>query len=194
MADVTGDSGRPMPPDLGRYRNMMRGWARRAGVAREDESDVVQEAMLKAVKYEARLSQLDEKQLPAWLKTTTRRKALDADRHRRRRKRGNGNVRSFEDMTRAAGGTAPVEPVADDTSPSKRAELGELRDRLLGQLPDDERDVLRLILSEKWPADKVAGHLGLTREQVGLKAGAGLIRMRQMLKRMTQVSDAERAQ
>jgi RNA polymerase sigma factor (sigma-70 family) len=194
MADTFGGSGRALPPDLGRYRTMMRGWARKAGAAADDASDVVQEAMLKAVKHQDRLATLNDKQLPAWLKTTTRRKALDAERHRRRSKRGNGSLCSLDELLheegRHHGRQEATEPLADDTSPSKQAELRELREQLLKQLPQEEREVCRLILWEKWSADQVADHLGLPRDEVGLKAGGGLMRLRQMLKRPTKVRDA----
>ena len=84
MSETLGDSGRTPEPDLGRYRNMMCTWARDAGVAPDDASDIVQEAMLKAVKHGTELTRLNAQQQGAWLKTTTRRQAVDANRYQTR--------------------------------------------------------------------------------------------------------------
>jgi RNA polymerase sigma factor (sigma-70 family) len=197
MDDSGFDSSQASQPDIGQYRDMMRGWARRAGLGPDDASDIVQEAMLKAVSHWPELADLGEKQRRAWLKTTTRRTALDAIRHRKRAKRGGGNLRSLDDLVCEAGAgnrqLALVEPVADDTSPSKRAEFQELRDQVLRDLPDDQREICALILQEKWSPEKVAEHLGISCHHVLLKASAGMVRLRQALKGRAKAQDAPRA-
>jgi RNA polymerase sigma factor (sigma-70 family) len=175
-----------MQADLGRYRDMMRVWARRAGAAASDASDIVQEAMVRAVRRAEEIAKLDEKQRSAWLKTTTQRAALDAMRYRTRAKRGGGKVYSLNQLHGVAGSKnaqLAYEPLADDTPPSQRAELNELRDLLLRNLPDDSQRVCSLILRDKWSPNEVAQHLGLSSEDVLQKASAGMALLRRNLKR-----------
>ena len=104
------------------------------------------------------------------------------------RERGSGAVRSLDSLVWDDGGSdAGGEPLADDTSPSKQAELRELREQLLAHLPDGEREICRLALSERWPPERIAQRLGITVSDVGEKTAAGLLRLQRLLKGPTKV-------
>jgi RNA polymerase sigma factor (sigma-70 family) len=184
VSDPSGNDVAANRLNLGRYRHIMLRWARNAGVAEADASDVVQEVMMKAVRHSEDLATLDQQRLPAYLKSAVRNQAVDANRRQKRAKRGNGNVCSLEQIAWATfGGSDGGEPVADDTSPSEAAEIRDLRERLLSQFPADEREIFRLAIWEELSPEQIASQLGISAVKVGQKTAAALLRLKRMLKR-----------
>ena len=168
-----------------KYYRIMIHWAIRAGVAVHDAPDIVQEAMIEAVRAEPLLSTLGEAQRFSWLQRTVTRKAIDANRYRTRAKRSERRTISLSEIRwsgrgRPAGpvphgrGRASDEPLANDTSPSRRAAIKEIGEAWLYQLDESERVVCALILKEMLTPEQVAARLGLTVEDVGLRLASGL--------------------
>lgn len=177
-----------------KYHGLMTAWAVRAGVPPQDAADVVQEAMLEVSRHGEFLSGLGEGQKLAWLRRTVTRKAIDARRYRLRSKRSEARTVPLSDLRRSrrdhprvfeacCRGMAADEPLADDTSPSRRAANNEICESWLSRLAEDDRVACTLILGEILTPEQAAARLGITVEEVGIRVARGLKNLKGLLMR-----------
>jgi RNA polymerase sigma-70 factor (ECF subfamily) len=125
-----------------------------------DASDVVQDALLKALLKREGLRAGAEEELLAWLKAIVRAGAIDAVRGRLRQKRDAGRNRPIPEDS-----DGELALPAADTSPSLRAARREEEDTYqsrLQQLTEVERKTIQLHVTQglDWP--EVAQQLGIT--------------------------------
>jgi RNA polymerase sigma-70 factor, ECF subfamily len=150
---------------LERYRAYLRLLAQRrldaAAQARVDASDVVQQTCMEAHRDFAAFRGQAEGELLAWLRRILEHNAAHTiERHVYAQKRTIDKERSLDDSQNAAG---PLRRrvAADQTSPSRRAMLGEAAVRLaqaLECLPEDQREAVRLRHLEGWTMEQLTAH------------------------------------
>lgn len=126
--------------------------------ARQDVSDVVQECLMAVWRNTSAVQGTTETEFRAWLKVIARREFLDALRHERQQMR---DVRQQIPLPQDGGGGVTI--ADDNSSPSQQAirrEEDDRRERALGRLAPDHRQVLQLRFSEgrAWP--EVAARMG----------------------------------
>jgi RNA polymerase sigma-70 factor (ECF subfamily) len=178
-----------MPTDLERYRPLLRLHVRQLQLgrlyhARFDSSDVVQEAMFKAVRGLDGLRATDEAAVVAWLREVVGNVFLDLVRRQDaacrdpRREQAIGEAAGDEDTPLAAYLTA-AQP-GPSTLAARREELLRLA-AAVDRLPDAERDAVIAHCVLELPLVDVAARLGRTE-----KGAAGLVfrgkkRLRELL-------------
>jgi RNA polymerase sigma-70 factor (ECF subfamily) len=141
---------------------------------RVDASDVLQQTFLEAYRCFPQFAGRDKRELVAWLRSILDHKVAGAIRdHALLQKRDVGRERSMDD---SRGGGPPLKQDLDAnlTSPSQKAIRGEQAERLseaLAELPDDQREAVRLRHLEGWALADIALRLGRTPT-----ATAGLIK------------------
>jgi RNA polymerase sigma-70 factor (ECF subfamily) len=153
---------------LDRYRAYLRLLAQRrldgTTQARVDASDVVQQTFLEAHRDFPAFQGADEAELIGWLRRILENNtAHTIERHVFTQKRTLDRERTLH----------PSLP-ADQTSPSRRAMLGEAAVRLaqaIETLPPDQREAIRLRHLEGWTMDQLVAHFGRTESAV-----AGLLK------------------
>jgi RNA polymerase sigma-70 factor (ECF subfamily) len=163
---------------LDRYRAYLRILARRkldgAAQARVDVSDVVQQTYLEAHRDFVAFQGGEEAELIGWLRRILEHNAAHAiERHLFTQKRTMDRERSLDDSLGRGAPLAGRVP-ADQTSPSRRAMLGEAAARLaeaIELLPEDQREAIRLRHLEGWSLEQLAAHFGRSESAV-----AGLLK------------------
>lgn len=177
------------PPDLARYRPLLRLHVRQLQLgrlyhARFDPSDVVQEALLRAVRGLDGLHATDEVAVVSWLREVVGNVFIDLVRRQDAARR---DPRREQAIGEAAGdGDTPLAAylTASQPGPStlavRREELLRLAEAV-DQLPDGERDAVIAHCILELPLAEVAQRLGRTE-----KGAAGLVfrgkrRLRQLL-------------
>lgn len=177
------------PPDLTRYRPLLRLHVRQLQLgrlyhARFDSSDVVQEALLQAVRGLDGLQAADEAAIVAWLREVVGNvfidlvRRQDAEKRDPRREQAIGEAVSDGDTPLGAYLTASRP--GPSTLAVRREELLRLADTV-DRLPDAERDAIIAHFILELPLAEVAERLGRTE-----KAAAGLVfrgkrRLRELL-------------
>jgi RNA polymerase sigma-70 factor (ECF subfamily) len=163
---------------LDRYRAYLRILAQRklegAVQARVDVSDVVQQTYLEAHRDFAAFQGGEEAELIGWLRRILEHNAAHTlERHLFTQKRTMDREKSLDDSYGRGAPLAGRVP-ADQTSPSRRAMLGEAAARLavaIELLPEDQREAIRLRHLEGWTLDQLADHFGRSESAV-----AGLLK------------------
>jgi RNA polymerase sigma-70 factor (ECF subfamily) len=162
------------------HRDLLRALARqrldpRIG-ARLDASDLVQQTCLSVHKRIAEFQGDDVAQFVAWLKDVHEHNVQNAVRdHVQAQKRAAGREEAFGEREVGA---------ARQTSPSQRAMRGEEARRLAGaleQLPEDQREVLRLRYLEGWTLAQLCAHTGLTKDALAWLMKQGMKEMKRLL-------------
>ncbi|MBW3600449.1 MAG: sigma-70 family RNA polymerase sigma factor [Planctomycetes bacterium] len=150
---------------LEQYRAYLRLLAQRrldaVAQARVDASDVVQQTCMEAHRDFAAFRGGHEGELLAWLRRILEHNAAHTiERHIYAQKRTLDREKPLDDSQSAAG---PLlgRLAAEQTSPSRRAMLGEAAVRLaqaLEHLPEDQREAVRLRHLEGWTLDQLTEH------------------------------------
>lgn len=140
---------------------------------RFNASDVVQQTMLEACRDFVQFLGNGEPELVAWLERILQRNIAQLVRdHVATQKRAIGREHSRD--AAAKSDPAYFEPAAEHSSPSQRAMRGEDAIRLaraLAELPEDQREAVRLRHLEGWSLAEIAAHFDRS-----LTATAGLIK------------------
>jgi RNA polymerase sigma-70 factor (ECF subfamily) len=141
---------------------------------RVDASDVVQQTFLEAYRSFPQFAGRDARELVAWLQGILDHKIASAIRdHTLIQKRSLARERSIDDSGEGGPGMKQ-ELDAGTTSPSQKAIRGEEEAALLealAELPEDQREAVRLRHLEGWALPDIAHRLGRT-----TAATAGLIK------------------
>ena len=144
---------------------------------RQDESDLVQEAMEEGFRDLAGFSGSGDRELLAWFKRVLEANSIDAVRAQMMAaRRAVGSERSLDATGVGGGGLADV-LAADATSPSQAVARGEIVARLLiaiEELPGAQRDALRL-----WQSGHSAREIG---QKLGRTEGAAFSLVKHALK------------
>jgi RNA polymerase sigma-70 factor (ECF subfamily) len=146
--------------------------------ARVDSSDIVQQTCLSAIRKIGDFDGAKQGQFVAWLKQVHLRNIQDAIRHNKgAEKRAISKEQQLGDSS-----TAPLQPVdhLGDT-PIQHAMRRESDDELrnaLAQLPDDQREVVRLRCFEGWEFQRISEHLGRSHDSVASLLKRGLRNLR----------------
>jgi RNA polymerase sigma-70 factor (ECF subfamily) len=166
------------PPDLERYRSYLRLIARlhvpAALKGKLDPSDVVQDALVKALQHLDELRGRTEAELAAWLRQILATTLANLARDWGRGKRDAGREVPLEQRVHDSSARLEAVLAADQTSPSLAASRNEGLLRLAAAveaLPDAQRDAVTLYHLQQWPLDRVAEHMNRTPAAV-----AGLIK------------------
>jgi RNA polymerase sigma-70 factor (ECF subfamily) len=143
---------------------------------RVDLSGVVQETLLEAYRSPDRVR--NERQTAAWLKAILLHNLADEARRRGALKRGEALEKSLQDSNGRA-----IDPVADQSSPSRRVILDEELFALakgLAALPDGQRIAVEMHHLQARPLVEIAEALGTTRAAVAglLHRGLKTLRIR----------------
>jgi RNA polymerase sigma-70 factor, ECF subfamily len=163
---------------LDHYRAYLRILAQRklegAVQARVDVSDVVQQTYLEAHRDFAAFQGREEAELIGWLRRILEHNAAHTiQRHLFTQKRTMDREKSLDD-SRGPGGPLAGRVAAEQTSPSRRAMLGEAAAHLaaaLELLPEDQREAIRLRHLEGWTLAALAERFGRSESAV-----AGLLK------------------
>jgi RNA polymerase sigma-70 factor (ECF subfamily) len=173
-----GGDGEALGALLDRYRAYLRILAQRkldgAVQARVDVSDVVQQTYLEAHRDFAAFQGEVEAELIAWLRRILEHNAAHTiERHLFAQKRTMDREKSLDDSY-GLGAPLAGRVAADQTSPSRRAMLGEAAARLaeaIESLPEDQREAIRLRHLEGWTLEQLAVRFGRSESAV-----AGLLK------------------
>jgi RNA polymerase sigma-70 factor (ECF subfamily) len=154
-----------------------------------DPSDLVQQTLLRAYQGLAQFRGRSSGEMAAWLRQILANTLANAVRDMARAKRDVALERSLE--TSMADSSARLEAwlIADQSSPSQRAERNEQLLRLsqaVAGLPDDQREVLLLRHIQGWSLPDIAEHLGRTRPAVASLLRRGLKQLREHMQAQDQ--------
>lgn len=155
--------------DLERFRPYLRVLAR-ANLdprlrGKVDPSDVVQDALVRAVRAFAQYRGTSDAELCAWLRRILVTTLANTVRDLTRDKRDAGREQSLQAAVEQTSVRLEAWLAADSSSPSGVAIRKEDVVRLeaaLERLPEAQREALNLYYLQGWPLDAVAGHLNRT--------------------------------
>lgn len=163
----------PAVADLERFRPYLRVLARTNLDPRlrgkVDPSDVVQDALVRAVRALAQYRGTSEAELAGWLRQILVRTLANTVRDLTRDRRDAGREQSLQAAVEQTSVRLEAWLAADSSSPSGVAVRNEDVARLeaaLDRLPDDQREALTLHYLQGWTLDAVAGHLNRTQAAV----------------------------
>jgi RNA polymerase sigma-70 factor (ECF subfamily) len=149
-----------------------------------DPSDVVQQTMLRACAGFDDLRGHEPSLVAAWLRKVLARTLADAVRDLERAKRDIGRERSLQAAVDQSASALEAWLVADQSSPSEKAEKNEQLVRLadaLCHLPDDTREAVVLKHCRDWTLAQIADQLGRTPAAVASLLHRGLKQLRELL-------------
>ena len=156
--------------------------------ARHHPEDVLQEVLCRAWRDRQRFEWRGQRSFRNWLLTIADRWLEDLTQYEAAQKRGGGASLLFSDAL--AGGdpseAASADPGFHTTTPGRLAVLREQREVMqhaLAELPDSEREVVRLRLFEDRTAEETARLLDLGVDAVRHRFRVGLVRYRRLLAR-----------
>lgn len=148
-----------------------------------DASDIVQRSLLEAHIHRAEFRG-ETGNMVAWLRQILANNIQDAFRFDRRQKRDVRRGVSLDESLSRISQRMVVGLASSVSSPSQHAireeELIQLSDAML-QLPDDQREVVRLHHLQEWPLRDIAAHLSRTEAAVAGLLFRGLRNLRKML-------------
>lgn len=151
--------------------------------ARMDASDVVQKTFLEAQRSFDRFQGANENQLLGWLRSILEHHLTDAVRdHLVAQKRSISQQRSLDDSR--MGNSRAGWLAADQSSPSHRAIRAEAAIKLaraLRQLPEDQREAVRLRHLEGWSLSELAEHFDRSQFAVAGLVKRGLQTLRTVM-------------
>jgi RNA polymerase sigma-70 factor (ECF subfamily) len=141
---------------------------------RSDPSDVVQQTFAEAIEAFRRFKGTTEPEFTAWLCRIHDRNLADLGRRHAVAERR--DVRREQSLYASEGSAAVMwnEPAADQSTPSQRVFRGERALQLAGllqNLPDAQREAVRMRHLEGWPIERIAQEMGKS-----MSATAGLIK------------------
>jgi RNA polymerase sigma-70 factor (ECF subfamily) len=149
-----------------------------------DPSDVVQQTLLRAHQARDQFRGRTRGEQAAWLRQILANTLANAVRDLARAKRDVALERSLEAALADSSSRLEAWLVADQSSPSQRAERNEqllgLADALAA-LPDVQREVLVLRHCQGWALADIAAHLGRSRASVASLLRRGLKQLREHL-------------
>lgn len=163
---------------LDEFRPYLRLLARRAMdgrlAGRIDDSDVVQQTFLSAVRRFGEFNGEGTEALAAWLRRIHERNLIDTARK---------HVGSQRRSVSSEATSVAVEPIAEEelTSPSQRLMRGEDAVRLaraIGKLPEDQAEAIRLRHLDAWSIDQIAERMNRTRRAVIALLHRGITNLR----------------
>jgi RNA polymerase sigma-70 factor (ECF subfamily) len=150
-----------------------------------DPSDVVQETLLKAHQARGQCRGQNDTERAAWLRQILANTLANALRDLARAKRDVALERSLEGALADSSSRLEGWLVADQSSPSQRAERNEqllqLSQALVG-LPEAMREVLLLRHCQGWSLAEISAHLGRSRAAVASLLRRGLKQLREHLR------------
>jgi RNA polymerase sigma-70 factor (ECF subfamily) len=152
---------------LGRYRDYLRSLARtrvdKALRVRCDDSDLVQETLLEALRDLPGFAGTSEKELMAWLRRILLRNLVDQLKHHKARARAWNRQESLESMLERSASAVQAALMQGTSSPStrirRREEAALLADGL-ARLPAEYREVIVLRNFQRLPFEQVALRMG----------------------------------
>jgi RNA polymerase sigma-70 factor (ECF subfamily) len=153
---------------------------------RVDASDIIQQTFLQAHRSFQQFAGQDVRQLAAWLEGILDHKVAGAIRdHALLQKRNVQRDRSLDD---SHGGVASLKQELDAglSTPSQKAIRGEqeqLLSQALSELPDDQREAVRLRHLEGWALADIARHLGRSPAATAGLIKRGMQALRRQLRR-----------
>jgi RNA polymerase sigma-70 factor, ECF subfamily len=168
-----------------RYQPMMLSFARRLRLDDNDALDAAQETMLAFVTaYRREAYDRGKGRLRSWLFGIAHRKIVEI--HRRRRKE-----RVLADRSDVTGFLETIES-PDAAEPLweqewQRAVLQACLAEVGKHVDHDTLESFRLYVLEEWPAEKVAAHLGLSRNAVYINKNRVLNRLRELQRWMEEI-------
>ncbi len=149
-----------------------------------DESDIVQEATLRASRDIAQFHGTTEQELAAWLRSVMTHVIANTYRHYSRRKRGvRFELQLKSELDQSSAGFARL--VGNESSPSGRAirrEQAVLLATALERLPTQQRRVLMLREIDGMKLAEIADQMGRTRNSVQKLWARGIAELRRLLK------------
>jgi RNA polymerase sigma-70 factor (ECF subfamily) len=177
------------PPDLTRYRALLRLHVRQLQLgrlyhARFDSSDVVQEAMLRAVRGLDRLQAGDEAGIVAWLREVVGNVFIDLIRRHDAEKRDPRREQAIGEAVGDSDTPLAAYLIASRPGPSTLAVRSEELLRLaeaVDKLPDAERDAVIAHYILELPLAEVATRLGRTEKAVAGLVFRGKRRLREFM-------------
>ena len=152
--------------------------------AKLDASDVVQQTLLQAHEHKDQFRGQSEAELIGWLRTILANTLAGAVRRFTTEARDFGRERSLQDSLNQSSARLEGFLAAEQSSPSERVMRVEELVRLaeaLGQLPDDQRQVVELHHLKGLPVAEVAEFLGRTKPAVMGLLFRGLKKLRAIL-------------
>jgi RNA polymerase sigma-70 factor, ECF subfamily len=180
------------PGGLDRFRQYLlllaRSHLRSQTHARVDPSDVVQQTLLEAYRKFGQFRGRTEAEMAGWLRQMLACNLADAFRALGRAKRELARERSLEAALAESSSRMEAWLVAEQSSPSQRAQRQEQLLRLaeaLAELPEDQRTAVELKHLEGFSVVAIAEHLGRSETAIG-----GLLR-RAMTKLRLLLADRE---
>jgi RNA polymerase sigma-70 factor (ECF subfamily) len=146
-------------------------------------SDLVQQTLVQALEDAPRFRGSSDAQIAAWLRCILANLINNARRDLNAGKRDVKRERSLEEALTASSVRLMTFLVANQPSPSERAEVNEQTLRLtqaLEDLPERQREAVTLHYLHDWTVDQLASHLNCTAAAVGglLKRGLSGLRMK----------------
>ncbi len=168
-----------------RYFPLLVSFSRRIGLAESEAQDAAQEALIAfASGYREGNYVRSKGRLRSWLYSIARHKAIDIQRRRREVVVADG----------VSGETAFLNKIPDEATLSemweeewRRAVLTACMEEVRQQVEPKTMRAFELFVLEGWPSEKVAEHLGLSRDAVFQYKARVLSRMRQVREHMEEV-------
>jgi RNA polymerase sigma-70 factor (ECF subfamily) len=149
-----------------------------------DPSDLVQQTLLQAHQAVAQFRGQGETELRAWLRQILARNLAHAARDFGRDKRDIAKERSLDNSLDASSARIEGWLIAQQSSPSQKAEHHEQMTRLadaLAGLPDAQREAVILHYWQDWTMAAIAEHLGRSSAAVAGLLKRGLQQLREQL-------------
>lgn len=143
--------------------------------SREDDSDLVQEALLKATSQADQFRGTTEKELEAWLRETLRNQIRDRVKHHSRQQRDVAIEIAF-----------PVSAIAETTTTVseelRKSEAKEIVQRVVNEMPDDYRTVILLRQQMDLSFIEIAEQMQRTPDAVRMLWGRAILALGEKLK------------
>lgn len=149
-----------------------------------DDSDVVQEALLKAYQAWPQFQGTTDLELRAWLRRILATTLVDAIRPLRRQKRAIDLERSLEAELDDSSQRLESWLAADQSTPSGRMmkeERLQLLAEAIAELPDEQREAVTLHHLQQCTLDEVAKQMGRSRPSVAGLIRRGMLALRERL-------------
>lgn len=169
-----------------RYEPALLSMVRRAGLREADARDVVQETLLAFLEsFRGGRYNRDRGRLRSWLKGILLNKIKEA---RRRLARQEVQVADKTDATRFMNGISDEQELTDVFEEEwERQVIAECLREVRRQVDAPTFQAFELYAMENWPPEKVAKHLGISRNAVYISKSRVLTRLRGLQKEMPEI-------